>query len=250
MKRAYVGVTGFMSSLEVANVLEGIDFEKSGRLLMVGVLVSSKTMQGIPNKWPGRYPQVEEVKNIFLDNKNCLNLVHFNTKEPDSLLDQLIEVTDIAGPHFDGFQLNIAWPSPAVLRKYKEARPGKTIVLQVGTNAFFQTSNSPEILANKVCHEYSGLIDYLLLDPSGGVGQSFDPHIAREYLESLDLYDHDFGIGVAGGLSASTLNLLEPILNDFPNVSIDAEGRLRTNIDNLDIFATRNYLKKSLELFE
>lgn len=249
-KIPYIGVTGFMSPEEVKNTLEGIDFQKAKRLLMVGVLASLKSLQGLPNKWPGRYPKIEDVKNIFLENENCLNLVHFNTKEPESLLSQLLSVTDIAGRNFNGFQLNIAWPSVRVLEDYKELHNDKTIVLQIGGRAFEEVSHSPKKLADKVHSEYAGLIDYVLLDPSGGTGKPFDPTVARSYLEALSAKTNDFGLGVAGGLSPTTLDLVEPLVKDFPDLSIDAEGRLRNpEIDNLHLGITKDYVEKSLELF-
>lgn len=249
-KKPYVGITGFMSPTEVFGVLDSTDLKKADRMLMVGVLASSKSLQGIPNKWPGRYPAIGEVVNIFPNIEDCLNLVHFNTKEPESLLPQLLLVTELAGNHFNGFQLNIAWPSVRVLEDYKELHPDKSIVLQIGGGAFEEISHSPKKLADKVHSEYAGLIDYVLLDPSGGTGQPFNPDIARSYLEALSVKPNDFGLGVAGGLSPTTLDLIEPLVKDFPDLSIDAEGRLRNKeYDSLNIETARDYVKKSLELF-
>ncbi|MDQ5930966.1 MAG: hypothetical protein QG674_132 [Patescibacteria group bacterium] len=247
-KKSYVGVTGFMSPKEVIDTLKDIDFKKAHRLLMVGVLASSKTIQGISNKWPNRYPPLGEIKNIFQENENCLNLVHYNTKQPEGLLAQLVQITDEVGPVLHGFQLNIAWPDPKTLEKYHNLCPGKTIVLQIGGHAFEQVGNNPSKLSIKL-NEYQEVIDYVLLDPSGGLGQPFDPDKAKQYLEKLTRYEYQFGLGVAGGLSPSTLHLLEPLLKDYPNISIDAEGRLRTQEDNLDVEITRDYIRKSLELF-
>ncbi len=249
-KKPYIGVTGFISPAEVLRTLEGSDLQKANRLLMVGVLASLKSLQGIANKWPGRYPLIGEVAGIFPNNEDCLNLVHFNTKEPESLLSQMLAVTDIAGENFNGFQLNIAWPSAGVLESYKKFHPDKTIVLQIGGGAFEKVSHSPKNLAEKVNNEYAQYIDYLLLDPSGGTGKPFDPSIARSYLEALSAKTNDFGLGVAGGLSPTTLDLIQPLVKDFPDLSIDAEGRLRnTGDDSLNVEVARDYIQKSLELF-
>ncbi len=61
-KKPYVGVTGFMSSQEVIDTMKNINFKKAERLLMVGVLASSKTIRGGANKWPNRYPPLGEIK--------------------------------------------------------------------------------------------------------------------------------------------------------------------------------------------
>ena len=225
--KPYIGITGFMSADEVKQVIEGVDFKTSGKLLMVGVLASLKTLGGQQNKWPNRYPVFDQIKDIFQDNENCLNLIHYNTKDVSLLLSQMVEVTAKAGPNFHGFQLNIAWPDLLVLEGYRHLNPGKVIVLQIGSGAFNQVSNSPTQLAQKVRH-YIGLVDYVLLDPSGGLGQPFSPESIRDYLYELKKFEGQIGIGVAGGLSPSTLHLLQPLLEEYPNISIDAEGKLRT----------------------
>lgn len=248
-KKSYVGVTGFMSPKEVTETLKDIDLKKADRLLMIGVLASSKTIQGISNKWPNRYPPLGEIKNIFQENENCLNLVHYNTKQPEDLLAQLVQITDEVGPVLHGFQLNIAWPDPKTLEKYHNLCPGKTIVLQIGGHAFEIVENESTYLARKV-KDYLGLIDYVLLDPSGGLGQPFNPVSIKNYLYELQKYENGLGVGTAGGLSPTTLHLLEPLIKDYPDISIDAEGRLRTKEDQLDVVITREYIQKSLNMFE
>lgn len=248
-KKSYVGVTGFMTHQEVVNTLKDIDFQKTEKLLMIGVLASLKSIQGITNKWPQRYPLIGEIRKIFPTNQNCLNLIHFNTSEPENLLSQMLYLTDIAGEQLNGFQLNLTWPSAKTVERYKRIHNGKSIVLQIGSRAFEEVSHSPQKLADRVHNEYEGLIDYVLLDPSGGTGAPFNPRITRGYLEALSTQKNDFGLGIAGGLSPSTLDLIEPFIKDFPELSIDAEGKLRTPEDNLSVSITRDYIQKSLELF-
>lgn len=179
-KPSYVGITGFMSQKEVESVLNVLPLS-SDRLLMVGVLGSHKTLfQGLQNKWPNRYPKADDVAGAFQKHPLALNLLHYNTKEPETLFVQMDCATKIAGSNFQGFQLNVAWPSPRSLGLYREQHPKMQIVLQVGHGAFEQIGNSPENLARKVASEYIGLVDYLLLDPSGGYGKPFDTERARE----------------------------------------------------------------------
>ena len=136
----YIGVTGFMSRAEVEEALEVVP-QDAIRRLMVGVLMSDKTLAGQENKWPGRYPKREAVADIFVDDPRVLNLVHYNTHEPKSLCWQLKEVTELAGPNLDGFQLNMAWPPITQLRNYVEEYPEKLIVLQIGHTAMAQVES-------------------------------------------------------------------------------------------------------------
>ncbi|MBI1984885.1 MAG: hypothetical protein HYS60_02110 [Candidatus Wildermuthbacteria bacterium] len=215
---------------------------------MIGVLASLKTMRGIQNKWPNRYPAMDKIAGIFPDHPLALNLIHYNTKEKDTLGDQLVAMTEFGGTNMHGFQLNIAWPSLDVLREYRKEHATKQIVLQVGEHAFEMVNHSPEQLALRVA-EYDGMVEYVLLDPSGGYGKPFDPALARDYLLALKAQNLGMGFGVAGGLSPTTLDLVRPLAKEFPDLSIDAEGRLRTPEDHLDLGVASDYLRVALSVF-
>lgn len=123
-------------------------------------------------------------------------------------------------------------------------------MLQVGDRSFQMIDYSPEKLAKKVKDEYADIIDYILLDTSGGLGKPFEPELMKEYLLVLKEKNPEIGLGVAGGLSSTTLGILGPLVADFPDLSIDAEGRLRDQNDCLDIYLAGQYLLKSLEIFK
>ena len=89
-----------------------------------------------------------------------------------------------------------------------------------------EISDDPIRLVNRV-RKYQGLVNYVLLDPSGGTGRLFNPEELKKFLGRLYEAQLDLSYGVAGGLSPTTLNLLESLVKEFPNLSIDAEGRLR-----------------------
>ena len=115
MQRPYVGITGFMTQGEALSVLNSISVS-TDRLIMIGVLASQKTVfWGMQNKWPNRYPTPKDISGIFPSHPFSLNLVHYNTKEPETLLEQMLGVTRLGGPNFQGFQLNVKWPSPIVV---------------------------------------------------------------------------------------------------------------------------------------
>lgn len=248
MRKPYIGITGFMSLSDALHVLNAIP-ANANRLVMIGVLASLKTMRGIQNKWPNRYPAMDRIASIFPDHPSALNLIHYNTKEKETLGDQLVAMTEFGGANMQGFQLNIAWPALDVLAEYKKAYPAKQIVLQVGGHAFEMVNHSPEQLAARVA-EYDEVAEYVLLDPSGGYGKPFDPECARDYLLALEAKNFGMRLGVAGGLSPTTLDLVEPLAREFPQLSIDAEGRLRTPEDHLDLNLARTYLQTALTIFD
>ena len=250
MKSPYVGVTGFASRKEIANFLGKIDLDKTERLIMLGVLMSDRTMQNSPSlHWPNRYPSMDVVKNIFPYDRNLLNLIHFCPGGPESLLEKLVTLTESV-ENLNGFQLNMTWPDPSVLEKYKKVYPDKIIVLQIGNSAFKQVLESPERLVEKVCVEYADSIDYVLIDGSGGEGKELDPTFMKDCLEEFGgYYSKKFEIVIAGGLGPDTIDLINPIVDYSPYVSIDAECKLRDSNDVLDIEKARTYVQKALEMF-
>jgi hypothetical protein len=222
---------------------------------MAGILVSYKTLRGFPNKWPNRYPATKDIRGIFFKHKRIINLIHYAPSQSEALADQLVEINDLGGASLSGFQLNMAWPSPKDIDlyhchtryRYTQCDVSRKIVLQIGKRAFEMINNSPRELASRVA-EYKYLVDYVLLDPSGGLGIPFNTDVARSYLEVLRAKDLGMGFGIAGGLSPTTLNLIEPLIDDFPDLSIDAEGKLRDSEDHLDPNLTREYIRKAFKL--
>lgn len=242
----YIGITGFMARDEVESILEVVP---SGRRhkLMVGVLASSKTISGLGNKWPGRYPPMPVISRIFIDDPRTVNLIHYATDDMKTLPDQTAQLVRCVGPHHQGYQLNMKWPEPGIVSD--AVHLGHRIVLQIGSRALEEVGHDPKDLS-EVLDAYNGLISDILIDPSGGNGKPFDPVLASELLLAIQKRHPQLGLGVAGGLSAQNLRLVEPLVRLFPNLSIDAEGKLRNpSDDSLNVVAARQYVSKAFELF-
>lgn len=245
MKKSYVGVTGFMRKIEVEIAIKSFS-EHIGdeRDFMVGVLASAKTLTGKPHiKFPNRYPTLQEIPDLFFDDSRVLNLLHYGTRDPSTLLEDLIRLTKTSGKNMHGFQLNAIWPSLKTIKEYKKLYPKNQIVLQIGSQALKEINDSSEELVSKV-KEYDRVVEYLLLDPSGGKRISLDPNIMRGYLDSLTQANLSINIGIAGGLCAETLGSIELLLRDFPGLSIDAEGCLRDKSDDLHMSKVNSYFRE------
>ena len=248
----YIGVTGFMGSDEVIEALQTMDGES--RRLMVGVLASSKTLRGETNKHPKRFPLVTRIFQLFPKKPNTLNLVHYSTDDYKTigrqldLLDSL--VTGEGGACLDGFQLNMCWPDPEQLQEAR-AQIGckRYLILQLGGHAMNEVDRKPEEIVRQLsAYVARQLIEAVLIDPSGGLGKLFDLPFAQACLRALRREFPQLDLGVAGGLSAETLDSLVPLLEEFPNLNFDAEGRLRDAEDNLDLDKMNAYLKRAREL--
>jgi hypothetical protein len=249
--RPYIGITGFMSRDEVEEILSFVP-DSCKQMLMIGVLASDKTLSGAAQKKPNRYPEHRNIKNIFpgfavnsSQNRTTLNLIHYNTGDNRELSLQLFHM--LCGS-CDGFQLNIPWPEKYALSDLEKCFD-LDIVLQVGgkTPEVFQLP--PEQVAQRI-FGYRGIITHVLFDMSGGKGVPLKYNVLRPYLEALKLIWPDINIGVAGGLSAATLCLAEPLIKAFPDISINAEGLLRDTNDKLHIEKAKAYLWGAMELYQ
>lgn len=222
-----------------------------GRRLMLGVLVSDKTLRGESNKHPKRFPPIGWLPRIFKtasDSGDALTLriVHYNTHDPAALADQLIRLyNEYGGVNMNGIQLNVCWPDPRQIEKYLGEVPSThRIILQIGSRAM-QDVSAYEIGA-RVKDYYSGLITDILVDPSGGLGLQADLRNCGQILEEVcDQTQGNIGLGFAGGLSGESKALLRHLYWNFPTVSIDAEGRLRDDNDHLDIEKTIEYIENA-----
>lgn len=247
----YIGVTGFTSRLQVLEALSVMN-HNSRHKLMVGVLASWKSLRNIPlkPKWQKQTPHFVNFGRIFLKDYRVLNLIHYSADEDqvEDLFEDLVTAHNLAGPFVHGFQLNIPWPDPNAISRYlTRYHLESTFVLQLGVKALDQVGNSPTAIAKRL-QAYTGLVDAILLDPSGGQGLPFDSVKALQFLEAIDAAKLDLDLGVAGGLGPETLHLVEPLLLDFPELNIDAQGRLRTAEFDLDLEATKLYLQRALAL--
>lgn len=61
------------------------------------------------------------------------------------------------------------------------------------------------------------------------------------------------GIVATGGLGPEGIGLVEPLVEEFPDISINAQGRLRPSgsaLDPIDWDVAKTYLVRALELLK
>jgi hypothetical protein len=260
----YVGVSGVTSANESIACIDAWREAWAGREpthdLMLGVLASTKTLAGQPNRYPRRYPKCEDIAECFVGATGILNLLHLAMDLPD-IWDPRVtrRAVEAAGPRCSGVQINIPTPTDdydiggfsALLqgvRKYVsrvvlQVRPSDRTVERIAASACFNAGRAP------IC----GATD-LLIDGSGGAGRSLDVDrcesiVAATRRRTVFLGYGPQGIGVAGGLSAESVGAVADLLRH--GISIDAEGKLRDDADgggNLDLDKVRAYLRAAVAL--
>ena len=253
MTTPYIGITGFTSPAEVADVVAALPTEPE-RLLMCGVLLSNALLTGESSDAPNRCPPPDAIAGILSADPRCVNLVHYRPQPGANLADALARATEVGGPNCHGVQINatrgVPWPDPAALVAYRERCQPSRIVLQAGREAMASVDGDPTRLAQR-CADYAGIVTDVLVDASEGLGLPLDAARSAEYLEAIAEAAPDLGLVVAGGLCAENVSeLLSPLLPRWAGVSIDAEGRLRDGNDVLDVGAAVAYLRAAAELLK
>ncbi|RTL22397.1 MAG: hypothetical protein EKK55_14715 [Rhodocyclaceae bacterium] len=235
--RPYVGISGVMSAAEADTLLLHLP-PVPARKLMVGVLTTSGILTGNGITNPRRYPPPGRIAGIFRRDPHgrVVNLVHVAWKQQErygSCAQQLIRAREAGGLECHGIQINgVQLPTPGDIEVYARAFPDDRIVLQY-RNLALDTS---EILMD--VRRYAWTVTDVLLDGSAGEGKAYTVaglHKVAHACAALREHFPFLGVGFAGGLSAEAVPAIEPMLRAIPRLSVDAEGKLRDEHDQLDL---------------
>jgi hypothetical protein len=233
--KSYIGVCDVLSP-EAARSMAGTLREHRkdpNRKVMIGVMAGHFTMRPDAEHGEGQravFPTKDELANGFTDDPDVFNTIHFadlyRPKEAQTLFEDLELVVEAGGEHLHAIQLDVTWPDVDEIDRFKDKYPDIAVVLQLGEPAFDMVDNDSQNMVDEL-DKYGDSIDYVLLDLSMGKGRAMQ---AEEFLEVLRLIRQELpglGLAVAGGLGPETIHLLEPIAREFPEISIDAQGRLK-----------------------
>lgn len=252
----YFGVTGATSSDECEELLGVVPEKVDCPNLMLGLLVSYKTLLDEKIAKPNRYPPLDKLDEVFVDHHKAVNLVHYcpNPNHQEGLGDEMLEIEGWVFEGVDGFQLNTAWPDMNQLYNYREATKPGLIVLQISSRALEMVNNSTQQLVTKVDEYFQrGVIDHILIDKSAGEAKIIDPAEMMRYLQALhdnlDYLENGQNLTVAGGLRSSTVHTFRPILKRFPLISTDMEGGVRDTNDRLNLGEAKECLRKLYKFF-
>jgi len=249
----YIGITDFTDSSQVQTMLEVFQKafpEANERKLMVGVMMSHKTMNKLESKWLAVFPPAEKVADIFIRHPQLLNTLHYADYDGRDVFRSLTQAAKFGGPNLDALQLDMVWPDPPSVISFKGVYRQLKLVLEINEAAFAKADNSPVRLI-RLLHEYAGVLDYVLLDKSMGRGLGLDEKFLRPFIERLTIAAPHFGVAVAGGLGPNSMSLAARLLADYPQLSIDAQGQLRPNgsaLEPVDWGIAAEYLRQACSL--
>ncbi len=255
--KTYVGITGPVNIQETDDICR--EFSEAGysmaspHIPMLGFLVSYKTLNGQSTQ-NRRYPHLNTLPDLLrVTDGKVLTMIHYNSKEIDTLSNQVDQVFN--GIYENGLcraiQLNIVWPEISQVVRIKERYPDMQIVFQASHKVMDGKTSSQ--IAQGI-RDYGDLINYVLIDPSGGRGIPFD--LGSSVALYLELRERcsDLTIGFAGGFTGK--NVVPRVSKIFEKLGesvfcIDAEGGLRDKItstygdDLLNVKKVREYIQST-----
>lgn len=221
----YIGITGFKTREEV----EAINDLSSDANIMFGFLSSKKRLEN-PHNGGKRSPAVNELKELVTATQGW-PVIHYFTQTREGLADEVQKVLDKS--ECTAVQINQDWPLEKEVDRIHEK--GNRVILQIPRHA----QSSIRETAERV-RDYEGIVDYVLIDPSGGLGIPFDLGYAVANMHAVQESLPNAGIGIAGGFSPeNTYEKIKDIQKVFPEeFSIDIETRVRSE-DNKKILIPR-----------
>lgn len=262
----YVGVSGVVSPEQQRWIREAAQpIIDSGRQLLLGVkAVRTTHWLEKPNTYGSEhYPVGDDIATSMLelrDGEMGIAQVYLNLKKArqagekgyeQKFIKKLLgrDAAWLSGIQFD----MLPWHKDdysKLLQLIKDDSPIPHDVLLQCYGKIMQQHSPTQV--RELLKQYEGLADYVLLDASHGQGKRLDVEQLKPYID--ELYGIDgVGLGIAGGLDASVVaDELPVLLMDYPNLSFDAEGRLRlpeqTGSHKLDQTTTTQYLQAAAEV--
>ncbi len=249
MKQAvqpYAGITGLTSVGQVEAV--ATQFEEAGfgpdksHIGMVGFLASRGTLWEEPMSW--RHPPTLQklVELTGAVRGRMLPMIHYEAAAEPRFAPPLGEIfRELYGPGLcRAAQIN-ARPAPDEVQRLLDSYPELDLVYQIRPELMAQGADA--IVRELALHR--GAFKYILIDPSCGRGQEFDPAQALPVYQALRAAFPEALLGFAGGFSAENVEARTAGLvtatgrRDF---LIDAEGKVRTPGDDLDLKKTGGYI--------
>ncbi len=213
--------------------------------ISLGANVSSESLRTAEANPARLLPSVDQLGDIFFQVgwlEMGRSFACFTAPSDEGLADEL-ELLFTRCP-CEGIQLNMLWPNPTEVARFREKHPHTRLTLQIGRNALNEVEWNPETLV-KVVEHYFGDIQAVLLDLSEGEEFTFDPEDLKPIVEALMRF-HNLEIGVAGWLSAESMHLIAPLVSICSYLSVEAGevgGKLRNPDGSFNYEAVDAYLK-------
>lgn len=177
---------------------------------------------------------------IFVNHPLVLNFVSLDAHEM-FIWGRMEDVVERYGPLLHGIKLGAMWPSVWAVREFRERYPSLRVVLRITRDAVRAVgpvgdAATPIKVAARVAeYDATDALVNLSGPPEEG-GTLFDAKLIGRYLRAIHIAAPEAGLVVAGGFGAKEWSLrpLEPLLPEFPQLSINAGAALVSVVNCVD----------------
>ena len=272
--KIYTGICDVYSPEEAREIADELRANRKNpfRKAMIGVMTHPIALnpgllvpRDVRREIESIFPSKEEMAGGFTEDPDVLNTIHYaDLYGPDAgkdLLENLELCIKYGGDFLHAIQLDVTWPNPSGLKEFKQKYPDTMIILQVGKFAIEKANSDPQEITKRL-KEYGSSIDFVLLDLSMGKGVGMNAEVLLPLLRLIADEAPGLGLAVAGGLGPESVDILEPIAREFPDISIDAQGNLKhkdaprdsqghlVSTHPADVNRSREYIRKSCEILD
>lgn len=177
---------------------------------------------------------------IFVNHPLVLNFVSLDAHEM-LVWNRMEEIVERCGSLLDGIELGTMWP-PVWVGEFRERHPSLRMILRITRDAVravgpVDAAATPFLVAARVA-QYGGVTDVLvnLSGPPEEGGALFDAELIGRYLRAIHAAAPEAGLVTAGGFGAKEWSLrpLQPLLPEFPQLSINAGAALVSVVNCVD----------------
>jgi hypothetical protein len=248
------------------------------RKIMIGVMThpivldpSLPVPEAVRREISSTFMKRNQISNGFIDDPHVLNTIHYadlygpkgprGVHEAPSIQKNLDLCVKYGGRNLHAIQLDVTWPKPDEIKAFRANHPKVSLVLQVGKFSTSALNNDPQRIVSQL-REYGKSIDYALLDMSMGKGKAMTSGTLLPLLRLIKSEIPNMGLAVAGGLGPEHSKELEQIAREFPDISIDTQGRVKPDstprdsrghffaTDSANARKTREYLRNHLAVLD
>ena len=142
------------------------------------------------------------------------------------------------------------WTPPQAIADFRLNHPNSTLVIQISSSAFEHVKQQHHLIA-EVCRQYLPHAHRFIIDLSGGKALPINIRTSTAAAVAIKDAAPHASITFAGGISHHNVSaIIRDINQDYRyDYSIDAEGALRTNDDQLDTQAATQYMSNAAAAF-
>ena len=253
----YIGICDIQDpgqAREFANFFDSLcDMPETAHLkLGIGLMMSYKTLKGLPSRWTNVWVKAVDVASTFIKHPRVFNIFHYADYDGETDLADLLEAVKYGGPHLHALQLDMIWPSEQKIANVRKFHPDLHFVLQVNKAALDQVYNRPDILIEQL-KKYVGCVDYVLLDKSMGRGVPMKVHELRPFARVISEQLPEMVLVFGGRLGPYTMDAVAPLIEEFPRSSVDMQSQLRLSGNAMDPICPHRVdkaLVSSVDLFK